>query len=480
MTPRLTLNLGLRWEYTQPIREVHDQQANFVGNFAGMNQGSGTYLIPSSQRNYPINSTLLGLFAKDNITVQYTSNKSLVEPAYLNFAPRIGVAYMLNNRTVLRAGAGVFYGGLENIGLGLNLGYNAPFFVSANFSPVPNVCQNVNGAVSCPTNGQTLETGFSAAINAPNGGLQNFANLPTIYARSQNGKSAYTTAYNLTFQQSLTNTVTYTLGYQGNVSRRLQSSYGANTFPGIVPKGADSQTYQPFFDFGNIVQVANEGVGRYDSLQAKLDKRYSNGLYFLAGYTWSHCLDDAFGPIGQSAYGGYRNPNFLGFRYDYGACTQDTRNRFTFSPQYELPFGAGKRFLNHGGLVNQVAGGWKTSFIFQVQSGAPVFVTSSNQGGSYPVRICDPLKAGGTADPATQPRIQLRDQDQDDPVLVQPVRLQESAAGHVGSRRSCWKPDQYFACRAASLRTSGTSVDLRAGLQPAGYVGVQVIPYPGA
>ncbi len=403
VTPRLTLNLGLRWEYTQPIREVHDQQANFIGNFAGMNQGSGTYLIPSSQSSYPINSTLRGLFAKDNIAVKYTSNQSLVEPKYLNFAPRVGVAYMLNDRTVLRAGAGLFYGGLENIGLGLNLGYNAPFFVSANFNPVPNVCQNVNGTISCPTNGQTLETGFSAAINAPNGGLQNFANLPTIYAQSQNGKSAYTTAYNLNFQQSLTNTVTYTIGYQGNVSRRLRSSYGANTFPGIVPRGADSQTYQPFFDFGNIVQVANEGVGRYDSLQAKLDKRYSNGLYFLAGYTWSHCLDDAFGPIGQSAYGGYRNPNFLGFRYDYGACTQDTRNRFTFSPQYELPFGAGKRFLNHGGLVNQMAGGWKTSFIFQVQSGAPVFVTSSNQGGSYPVRISDPLKAGGTADSATQP-----------------------------------------------------------------------------
>jgi hypothetical protein len=177
VTPRLTLNLGLRWEYTQPIRETHNQQANFIGNFAGMNRGSGTYLIPSSQRSFPINSTLLGLFAKDNIAVQYTSNQSLIEPGYLNFAPRVGIAYMMNQRTVLRAGAGVFCGGLENIGLGLNLGYNAPFFVSANFNPVPDVCQNVNGVISCPTNGQTLETGFSAAIDAPNGGLQNFANL---------------------------------------------------------------------------------------------------------------------------------------------------------------------------------------------------------------------------------------------------------------------------------------------------------------
>lgn len=404
VTPRLALNLGLRWEYTQPFQEVHDHQANFIGNFAGMNQGSGTYLIPQSQRNYPINATLLSLFAKDNITVKYTSNRSLIEPSHTDFAPRVGIAYMLNARTVLRAGAGVFYGGQENIGLGLNLGYNAPFFVSANFNPTPNVCQNVNGAVTCPTNGQTLETGFSAALNAPNGGLQNFANLPTIYAQSQNGKSAYTTAYNLTFQQSVTSTLTYSIGYQGNVSRRLRSSYSANVYPGIVPRGANGQLYNPFYDFGNIVQIANEGVGRYDSLQAKLDKRYSNGLYFLAGYTWSHCLDDAFGPIGQSVYGGFRNPQYLSFRYDYGACTQDTRNRFTFSPQYELPFGAGKRFLNHGGVTNAVVGGWKTSFVFQVQSGAPVFVNSTNQGQSYPFRVGDPLAAGGTPDPATQPQ----------------------------------------------------------------------------
>jgi hypothetical protein len=463
VTPRLTLNLGLRWEYTQPIREVHDQQANFIGNFAGMNQGSGTYLIPSSQRNYPIQPTLLQLFAKDNITVQYTSNQSLVEPKYLNFAPRVGVAYMLNQRTVLRAGAGLFYGGLENIGLGLNLGYNAPFFVSANFNPVPDVCQNVNGTISCPTNGQTLETGFSAALNAPNGGLQNFANLPTIYSQSQNSKSAYTTAYNLNFQQSLTNTVSYTIGYQGNVSRRLRSSYGANTFPGIVPRGADSQTYQPFFDFGNIVNVSNEGVGRYDSLQAKLDKRYSNGLYFLAGYTWAHCLDDAFGPIGQSAYGGYRNPNFLGFRYDYGACTQDTRNRFTFSPQYELPFGAGKRFLNRGGLANQVVGGWKTSFIFQVQSGAPVFVNSSNQGGSYPVRIANPLKPGGTADPATQPQFVCATKTKTIESWYNPCAFKNPPQAYNG-------PDD----------ASQNLIDIsHAGLLPFGPPGRQSIPGPG-
>lgn len=403
VTPRLTLNLGLRWEYTQPMREAFDHQANFIGNYAGMNQGSGTYLVPISQRNYPMPSQLLQAFAADKITVQYTSNKYLVNPQKLNFAPRVGLAYLLDDKTVVRAGGGVFYGGLENIGLGLNLGNNAPFNVNANFIPNPDVCQNVNGEVTCPTNGQTLETGFSEALNAPNGGLVNFANLPTIYAQDQNDTSAYNVAYNLSFQHSLTNTLSFTIDYQGNQSRHLRVSYNANQYPGVIPRGANGQDYQPFHDFG-VVLVRNTGIGRYDSLQAKMEKTYSHGLYFLAGYTWSHCLDDAFGPIGQSQYGGYRNPNFLGFRYDYGACTQDVRNRFTFSPQYELPFGVGKRFLNHGGVSNAVLGGWKTSLIFQVQTGTPIFLNSSNQGSSYPVRISDPFGAGGSADPATQPQ----------------------------------------------------------------------------
>lgn len=402
VTPRLTLNLGLRWEYNQPIREAFDRQANFIGNYAGMNQGSGTYLIPSSQRSYPIPTQLATAFADDNVTIQYTSNKYLVNPKKLNFAPRVGIAYMVDPKTVVRVGGGIFYGGLENIGLGLNLGNNAPFNVNANFNPVPPVCQNILGTVTCPTNGQTLETGFSEALNAPGGGLVNFANLPTIYAADQNAKSAYTVAYNLSLQHSLTNSLSFTINYQGNQSRHLRSSYNANQYPGLIPYLANGQDYQPFHDFG-VVRIANVGVGGYDSLQAKMEKRYSNGLYFLAGYTWSHCLDDAFGPIGQSAYGGYRNPNYLGFRYDYGSCTQDVRNRFTFSPQYELPFGKGKRFLNHGGITDAIVGGWKSSAIFQVQTGTPIFFTSTNQGSSYPIKVSDPFSPGGTADPVTQP-----------------------------------------------------------------------------
>lgn len=400
-TPRLTLNLGLRWEYTQPMEALGNKQANFIGNYVNNNQGTGTYLIPLSEQSFPISPVLLQTFVTDNITVKYTSNDFLVNTYKNNWAPRLGVAFSATPKIVIRAGAGLFYGGLENIGLGLNLANNAPFFVTAGFDPEPDVCQNVLGVVTCPTNGQTLETGFGAAATSASA-LANAAEIGTIYANSQNAKTAMTVAYNLSLQQELTNSMSFTISYQGNQSKHLRESYAANTYLGAFPHGGNSLDLQPFHDF-YIVNVANEGIGQYNSLQAKIDKKYSDGLYFLAGYTWGHCMDDAFGPIGQSEYGGYRNPGFLGFRYDYGACTQDVRNRFTFSPQYDLPFGKGREFLNHGGVANEFAGGWTTSFVFQAQSGNPIFLTSSNQGESYPIRIGDPYAPGGTADPATQP-----------------------------------------------------------------------------
>lgn len=458
---RLTLNLGLRWEYTQPIRELNNEQANFYGTYTGMNQGSGTYLIPSKQKSFPQAANWLNTLAADNISIRYTDNETLVNPRKVNIAPRVGASYLLSDKTVVRAGAGIFYGGLENIGLGLNLANNAPFFVSSSFNPTPNQCYNLNGTVNCPTNGQTLETGFGAAANDP-AALANAAGIGTIYAQDQNAKSAYTTAYNLSLQRSITNDMTATVGYEGNQSKHLRSSYSANTYAGYVPRGADGQLYQPFHDF-YIANVASVGVGRYDSLQAKLEKKMNNGLYFLGGYTWAHCLDDAFGPIGQSAYGGYRNPNLLGFRYDYGSCTQDVRSRFTFTGQYDLPFGKGKQFATKGGITDAVIGQWKVSLTFQAQTGDPVFLTSTNQGSSYPIPIGDPFGAGASADAATQPNF--------------------SCAAKTKTLAQWFNPCAFKnPPRAVSTATDPTKNWINvaeAGLQPSGPRGRQAVYGPG-
>src|ERR1035438_3061197 len=149
-------------------------------------------------------------------------------------------------------------------------------------------------------------------------------------------------------------------------------SCGATCISCRRASGANSQLYQPFFDFGNIVEVTNEGIGNYNSLQAKIDKRFSHGLSFLGGYSWTHSLDDAVQPIQGTDGGQAGNPAFLGLKFEYGASATDVRHRFTFAPQYELPFGRGKQFLNHGGLVDGLAGGWKVAAVFQVQTGTPI------------------------------------------------------------------------------------------------------------
>ena len=172
-----------------------------------------------------------------------------------------------------------------------NLYNNPPFFLTSSINPNPNQCYNtVATGIVCHTNGQTLETGFGAAATS-NAGLEANAQLPTLFGQDQNAKSTYTESYNLGLQQSLTPTISFTLGYQGNVTRHLRVSYAANQYPGVTPNGANSQLYQPFYDFGNIVEVTDEGVADYNSLQAKIDKRLSHGLSFLAGYSWSHSLD---------------------------------------------------------------------------------------------------------------------------------------------------------------------------------------------
>ena len=390
LRPNLTINLGLRWEFTQPFSELHDGQANFIGNFAGMNKGTGTLMIPQSQRNYAIPASIASAFASDNITVQYTPNRSLINADHHEFAPRIGFAYQPSQGTVVRSGFGFFYGGQENIGLGLNLYNNPPFFLNTSYIPSPNSCSNrVSTGIVCPTNGQTLETGFS-------GGTANIG-TPTLYGQDINGKSSYTIGYNMSVQQQFTPTISFTLSYQGNQSRHLRVSYGANQYPGVVPSdpGLNTQLYQPFYDFGNIIQVTNGGSGNYNSLQAKLDKKFSHGVSFLAGYTWSHSLDDAAQPIQGTDGGTPGNVAFLGLKFQYGASATDVRNRFTFAPQYELPFGRGKKYLNQGGVVDALVGGWKSTAIFQVQTGTPIAFSGV-------FRASDPFAPGGTPSAANQ------------------------------------------------------------------------------
>ena len=382
----LTLNLGMRYEYTQPIEELDGQQANFVPNYAN---GTAVYRIPSkTQNSATLTPKFLGALAANNVTVQYTKNNFLVNPAFLNFSPRIGIVFQPDDKTVIRTGYGIFYGGLESVGYYPNLSQNFPFQYDSNFPSAG--C--APGA--CPTNGQTLETGFSAALNA---GLANFVNQPGFHSYATNTQTPYSQQFNLTVQRLISNSTTATVAYVGSVTRHLQTNPDGNIPNQVVPAGINEQTLRPYNQFGGSSLIVYAAAANYNSLQATLERRLTNGLSFLGAYTYAHGLDDAFTLLFGN---GYRNQRLLGYGYDYGSSAVDVRQRFTLNAQYELPFGEGRRYLNRGGLLNEVAGGWATSLVFRVQTGQPVNLSANNNpagtGNGSPYKVADPFKAGGT------------------------------------------------------------------------------------
>ena len=210
------------------------------------------------------------LMAANNVTIQYVSNARLLTAQNTNFAPRIGFAYQVNSKSVINAGFGIFYGGLQNEGNG-NLGSNFPFSLTASI-PAPS-CSFGN----CPSIGVTLESGLSAQTA---GGLQSFVSFPAFHSTDPHVRTPYAEDYNLSVQHALSNSVVATLSYVGNVSRHIELYAAPNTSPVLLATGKSTTSYDPFPSLGGIGQISYTGVGAYNSLQAKMEKRYSDGLSF--------------------------------------------------------------------------------------------------------------------------------------------------------------------------------------------------------
>jgi len=400
LSRKLTLNLGVRYDYFQPYKENGGQQSNFVTTGQlGIGTGSGVLQFPNSQRNIALGAPFLNALAKDNVTVQFVGNDRLVTSQKTNFAPRVGFAYSPYANTVVRAGFGIFYGGLQSEGNG-NLGANFPYSNQAQFfSPT---CVTGN----CPSlaaQGVTLQAGLLPATGG--GQLQTFISQPGFHSYDPKIKPPYTMTYSLGVQQQIAPNTAFTLTYVGNLSRHLELYGAPNTAPGLWRPGTNTNPFNPFPDLGGIGQVHFAGVSTYNSLQAKVEKRYSHGLTFLATYTWSHALDDASDAGGLFTAVGNRQPALIPYIDELTNSVFDIRHRFTINANYELPFGRGRTFLsNSPRWLDEIAGGWSSSLTYAAQTGTPFSVSpniSTASGGgarAYPVR--DPFTGGGSPDPS--------------------------------------------------------------------------------
>ena len=394
VTPKLTLNLGLRYDWFGPIRETNGGQANFI---PGPNPFSGpAYLLPATGKdNRQLSSTannpalagngFLDLLAKDGIALEQTNKygQGLVNTQTLNFAPRIGFAYQASDKLVARAGFGLFYNSFNNQGYGPNIGENYPFVYNFNYVQqnlaAPSAAPISVGTpwASCPTSGPggtaTLGSGLSCIAFTPldvNGQGLSLQGLQFDY------KTPVTISSNLTLQYSITRSMSAQVAYVYTRGNHIQIGPGANNVTALLPAGASTTNAVPFPDFahGSSYNIT-AGTSNYNALQTKVEKQYANGLQFLATYTWSKALGDAQDLLNGGSLAGYRAPDVPGYgpQFDYGLLDYDIRNVFHLSGGYELPFGTGKKFLASASkLENAVVGGWSANVISGLQGGQPI------------------------------------------------------------------------------------------------------------
>ncbi len=365
VSSKLTINLGIRWEYFGQIRERYGAQANFLPS--GTSSPS-LFLLTKRRCNTPLSPDFNAAAKADNIDVTCSSTPGLGVSQLTNFSPRVGFAYQLTPKFVVRGGYGIFYGGFENSVVETYSDFPYQFNLS-----YPNLVPNApitfpNGSIA------TLETGLSgipvtSAAAEPSG--------VAFLGEDYHVKTPYTQGYNLTMQYQLTANDTIQAGYVGNTVRHLGSYVNPNGPSEILPPGLNKYDYSPYPDFpNNFTYTSFSGNSFYNSLQVNYERRFSAGLNVLANFTWSKCRTDSSDVLNETAIF-YRAPTLPGFgiQGDYGLCDFDIPKVFHASGTYELPFGKGKRFLSSSpGAVQALLGGWSTNWILTIQNGQPFTV----------------------------------------------------------------------------------------------------------
>ena len=409
INPKLTINLGVRWDYFGPINETNGGQANFVPAPAGP-ISAPTFIIPASGkdvRSLSTNSTctgvgctgLVNLLAQDGIALLSTDKygQGLLQTQKGNVAPRVGIAYQIDPKIVIRGGFGLFYNSFENQGYGPNIGENYPFVYNLSYFPTanpanPSVSSQVapinynspyaNCASAGPGGTASFESGFSCipltptAVNATGLGLQGL---------QFNYQTPRTYSANATLQYSVTRTLSAQASYVFTEGQDLQGGVGYQNPDQILPAGISTKagcpyadfpgdSCVPFPDFGGGSYQATYGQSQYNGLQSKLEQQYSNGLSFLLAYTWSKTMSNAGDLLNGGNTGSLRayNVKGLGPKFDLAPADFDIRNVIHFSGGYELPLGKDKKFLNQGKALNAIVGGWSTNWIVTLQGGQPL------------------------------------------------------------------------------------------------------------
>jgi Carboxypeptidase regulatory-like domain/TonB dependent receptor/TonB-dependent Receptor Plug Domain len=372
MTSKLTVNLGVRYDFFGLVGEHHGEQANFVPSLYGV----PTEIMPPGPLTTQLSTGPNGfatLLAQDGISLLITDHygAGLGRSQRANFAPRVGFAYQASPKLVVRGGFGLFYNGFENRGYSPNIGESYPYQFQFHYYPANDSTPTTIPGCNAPV--ITFEVGFSCTPLIPN---QVNANGLALLGIQFDYKTPYSLSGNLTVQYSITPTLALQVGYVTSQGRHLEVFPGSNEPSTIAYHNTSESSLVPFPHFGTGASyAATEGNSIYNGLQTKLEKRFASGLNFLATYTYSQVISDAHDLLNGGSVNGYRAPYLPGFgiHADYALAPFDIRNVFHFSGGYELPFGHGKKFASGAtGWQNQAIGGWSVNWSTTLQGGQPI------------------------------------------------------------------------------------------------------------
>jgi len=341
---KLTLTLGLRWDWWAPPVERYNRWMTF-------DQDKGKYVWvlkdPFNWRND--HTTLSGEYPRG----MFLNWKKK------NFSPRIGIAYLLTPNTTIRAGAGMYYAqGLQNFQAFSSFSSGAPPFQNSI------VVTNDPGSL---TPGRLDNTLFDRpAIN----GISKGSSLvvPDIHA-----PQPYVEQVTFSVERQLGANMLLSAGYNGSFGRHLNNG-GSNINQAALydpnnPLPLSARL--PYPDLGFIFLQSDNSNSSYNAMYLSFTKRYSHGLDLIASYTWSKSLDEY-----TSSSAGGNNQDARCRRCDRALSDNDRRHYFSLGYVWELPFGPGRRFANQG-LSGQILGNWQFSGITQFRSGTPLTPTTS-------------------------------------------------------------------------------------------------------
>ncbi|MGH9839245.1 MAG: carboxypeptidase regulatory-like domain-containing protein [Blastocatellia bacterium] len=396
LTPRLSLNLGLRWDYFGPVVDSGGRNGNF--DFK-------SYVAPPAG-----GSTSVGFVQAAN-SKNPVPGVPLVDPTFLNgpdrnnFAPRIGFAYKLGAKLVARGGYGIYYNRLSNQ-IGIRLALNYPAYFRTDISGAANTAASLQNPF--PNLPLPAQFPIKGVLYAPP--FTNDRPALTINALAPDLRTPYLQQYSLNFQYQLFAQTLLEAGYVGTKGTKLAQqrlinqallASAQNPVNGLTTNTTANVVQRvPYLgsSAGGVIYLETDTDSRYNSLQLSLTQRLTRGLQFLASYTFSKSLDNNSGPV-TSEYGAPSGDQF-NLRQARGPSDFDRTHRVVVSFTYAIPrFGFGWNDTAFGKVLFD---GWEIAGIALAQSGVPFTIADSTSGTLFGVAGRASFAPGATAATATK------------------------------------------------------------------------------